>query len=95
MIFLDEGIEAMSTSRLVLLLKKELVPRTISEDVQSRKGLTSHSSSSSLLNLPFPLTTLTHLSNQLLPESKIILISAMLSVIFFKASSLNLLSSSI
>ena len=35
-------MEAISTSRLVLLLMKELVPMMISELVQSRKGFMSH-----------------------------------------------------
>ena len=36
-----EGMEAMSTSRLELWCRKELVPRMISELVQSRKGFSS------------------------------------------------------
>lgn len=45
----EEGMEAMSTSRLVLLLINELVPMMISELVQSRKGFNSQLSSSSLI----------------------------------------------
>lgn len=92
----DEGMEAMSTYILVLLLRKELVPNIISELVQSRNGLTSHSSASFGSSIwDWLRNTLTHLLNQLLPGSKVTLTEAIYSLILLRASSLYLFSSSI
>ena len=63
---LGDEIEAISTSREVLLLMKELVPMMISELVQSKNGLISQSSSITSFDLIE--LTFTHLSNQFLPD---------------------------
>lgn len=89
--FEEEGMESMSTSRLVLFWRKELVPKIISELVQSKNGLISWSSYFSSSFCCF-LWIFTHFSNHTFPESNCRVISDKVESIRSKASCLHLLS---